>query len=99
MPDPILEEEIFTAGNLDRDCSTIGCLLYDYGEKIILSVLEDGEYAIAAGNYLWMLDSLTKHLISEEHWCWFDDFYSPDYTVSQICDKFILYIRSGPWRP
>ena len=60
MPDPILEEEIFTAGNLDRDCSTIGCLLYDYGEKIILSVLEDGEYAIAAGNYLWMLDSLTR---------------------------------------
>lgn len=42
-----------------------------------------------------MLDSLTKHFIAEEHWCWFDDFYSPDYTVSQIWDKFILHIRSG----
>ena len=42
-----------------------------------------------------MLDFLTKHFIAEEHWCWFDDFYSPDYTVSQIWDKFIPHIRSG----
>ena len=44
--------------------------------------------------FLWMLDSLTKHFIAEEHWCWFDDFYSPDYTLSQIWDKFVLFIRS-----
>ncbi len=31
---------------------TIGRFLYDYGEKFILSALEDGEYAIAARNYL-----------------------------------------------
>ena len=95
MPDPILEEEIFTAGNLDPDCSTIGRLLYDYGEKFILAALEDGEYAIAIGNYLGMLDSLTKHFIMDEHWCWFDDFYSPDYTVSRIWDKFVPPICSG----
>ena len=47
MPDPIFEEEFFTAGNLDPDCSKICRLLYDYGEKIILSALENGEYAIA----------------------------------------------------
>ena len=93
--DPILEEEIFTPYNLDPDCSTIGRLLYDYGEKFILSALEDGEYAIAVGHYLRMLDSLTKHFIADEHWCWFDDFYSPDYIVSQIWDRFIPHIRSG----
>ena len=91
----ILDDEIFTPRNLDPDCDTIGRLLYEYGEKFILSALEDGEYAIAVGNYLRMLDSLTRHFIAEEHWCWFDDCYSPDYTVSRIWDKFIPYIRSG----
>ena len=33
--------------------------------------------------------------IAEEHWNCFDDYYSPDYTVSRIWDKFIPYIRSG----
>ena len=95
QPTIILEEEIFTAGILDPDCSTIGRLLYDYDEKFILSALEDGEYAIAVDHYLQLLDSLCAHFISDEHWCWFDDFYSPDYTVSQIWDKFVPHIRSG----
>ena len=91
----ILEDEIFIPRNLDPDCDSIGCLLYDYGEKFILSALEDGEYAIAVGRYLQMLEPLTRHFIVDEHWCWFDDFYSPDYTVSQIWDRFISHIRSG----
>ena len=91
----ILEEEVFASRNLGPGCSTIGDLLYDYGEKFILPALEDGEYAIAVGNYLQMLDSLTKHFIADGHWSWFDDFYSPDYTVSKIWDKFIPHIRSG----
>lgn len=67
--DPIIEKEFFTAGNLDPDCSTIGRLLCDYGEKFILSALEDGEYAIAVDNYLQLLDSLYAHFISDEYWC------------------------------
>ena len=70
-------------------------MLYDYGEKFILAALKDGEYAIAVGRYLQMLESLTRHFIVDERWCWFDDFYSPDYIVSRIWDKFVLYIRSG----
>ena len=65
---PILEEEIFPVCNLDPDCDTIGRLLFDHGQKFILSALSDGEYAIAAGNYLQMLESLTRHFIADEHW-------------------------------
>lgn len=93
--DPILEEEIFPARNPDPDCDTLSRLLYEYSEKFILSALSDGEYAIAVGNYLQMLESLTRHFIEDEHWCWFNDLYSLDYTVSGIWDKFIPYIRSG----
>ena len=70
-------------------------MLYDYGEKFILSALEDGEYAVAVGNYLQMLESLTRHFIADEHWRWFDDLYSPDYTVSRIWDEFVPHIRFG----
>ena len=94
-PDIILEEEIFTPRNLGPDCDIIGGLLERFGEKFILSALEDGEYAIAVDHYLQLLDSLTAHFIADEHWCWFDDFYSPDYTVSHIWDAFIPHIRSG----
>ena len=94
-PDVILEEEIFVPRNIGPNCDTIGNLLYNYGEKFILSALEDGEYSIAVDNYLNMLGSLTKHFIADEHWCWFDDFYSPDYTLSSIWDKFIPHMRSG----
>lgn len=81
--------------NLGTDCDIIGGLLYRFGDKFISSALEDGEYAIAVRHYLQMLESLTRHFIVDEHWCWFDDFYSPDYTVSQIWDKFVPHIRSG----
>ena len=95
-PNNILEEEIFTPHNLSPDCDIIGGLLYRFGEKFILSALEDGEYAIAVVEHcLQMLDSLTAHFLADEHWCWFDDFYSPDYTVSHIWEAFIPHIRSG----
>lgn len=72
-PNSILEEEFFTPRNLGPDCDIIGGLLERFGEKFILSALEDGEYAIAVDHYLQLLDSLTAHFIADEHWCWFDD--------------------------
>ena len=93
--DVILEEEIFTPCNLGPDCDVIGELLFRYGDMLILSALEDGEYAIAVDHYLRLLDSLTAHFIADEHWTYFDDMYSPDYAVSHIWDAFVPHIRSG----
>jgi hypothetical protein len=69
--------------------------LYLFGDMFIVSALEDGQYAFVVGNYLQLLDSLTVHFISDEHWCWFDNLYSPDYTVSHIREAFIPHIRSS----
>lgn len=41
-PNVILDEEIFVTRNIGPNFDTIGNLLYDYGEKFILSALEDG---------------------------------------------------------
>ena len=94
-PNIILEEEIFTPRNIGPECDIIGGLLFGFGDKFILSALEHGKYAIAVIHYLQLLDSLTAHFIADEHWCWFDDFYSPDFTVSHIWDAFVPHIRSG----
>lgn len=45
--------------NLDSDCDSIGNLLERFGQKFILSALEDAEYSIAVDYYLQLLDSLT----------------------------------------
>ena len=66
-PNDILEEDIFSPRNLDPDCDVIGGLLYGFGNKFILSALEDGEYAIAVDYYLQLLDSLTTHFVVDEH--------------------------------
>ena len=94
-PNNILEEEIFSPRNLNADCDTIGDLLYDYAAKFIFPALEDEVFSFAVENYLQVLDSLTAHFIADEHWCWFDDLYSPDYTLSTIWDRFAPYVRSG----
>lgn len=72
-PNNILEEEIFVPRNLGPDCDAIGQLLFRFGEKFILSALEDGEYAIAVEHYLQLLDSLTAHFIADEHWTFWSD--------------------------
>lgn len=95
IPDPILEEEIFTPRNLDRDCDHIGQLLFEYGEKFIEPALEDGMYSLAVKWYLQMLDSLTVHFIEEEHWTYYDDLYFPEQAVTHIWWQFVPHIRSG----
>lgn len=41
------------------------------------------------------LDSLTKHFITDEYWCWINGMSLPDYAVSYFWDKLVPYIRSG----
>ena len=101
----ILEEEIFTSRNLGPDCDIIGGLLYRFGDKFIISALEDGArcpdgpgMTIAVEHYLQLLDSHTTHFIADEHWCWFDDFYSPDYTPCRIYGTRLFPISVPvPW--
>lgn len=94
-PNPILEEKVFTQGNLDEDCGSIGFFLECFGEDHIFPALMDERFDEAVDLYLQMLDSLCEHFIEDEHWCWFDDFYDPDFTLCHIWEAFIPYIRSG----
>lgn len=86
-------EAIFSPRNIDEDCHTIDKLLkpvYDTTKRF----LENGLYTEAVKLYLQVLDSMTVHFIEDEHYCEFDDFYSPDYRIQAIWELFIPYTRS-----
>ena len=50
----------------------------------IKEILAVGMYKQAVTLYLQLLKSMTKHFVEDEHYCYFDDMYSPEYTMQWI---------------
>ena len=48
--------------------------------------LDAGLYKQAVTMYLQLLKSMCKHFVEDEHYCYFDDMYSPDYTMQWLYD-------------
>jgi hypothetical protein len=44
----------------------------------IKEALDAGLYKQAVTMYLQLLKSMTKHFVEDEHYCYFDDMYSPE---------------------
>ena len=42
-----------------------------------------------------ILESLSYHFVKDEHFCYFDDMYCPDYTCSNILKSIISEIKLG----
>ena len=76
-------ETIFDPDNIDQDCDRIAGLMSDEG-KFIKEALDAGLYKQAVTMYLQLLKSMCEHFIEDEHWCYFDDMYSPEYTMQWI---------------
>ena len=55
----------------------------------IKEALDAGLYKQAVTMYLQLLKSMTKHFVEDEHWCYFDDWYSPDYSLKLIYDAIM----------
>ncbi len=81
-------EEIFDTRNLDEDCDGIAQLISVETEKM-KEVLDAGLYKQAVTMYLQMLKSMCEHFIKDEHWCYFDDMYSPEYVMKGIYDDIM----------
>ena len=75
-------EEIFAPSNRDEDCRRISRMLMPV-ENAVEQYLGDGEYGEAVELYLQMVDTMCEHFVADEHWCWFDDFYSPGYEADR----------------
>ena len=76
-------EAIFAPKNIDQDCDRIAGLMSVEGD-FIKEALDAGLYKQAVTMYLQLLKSMCKHFVEDEHYCYFDDMYSPEYTMQWI---------------
>ena len=57
----------------------------------IKEALDAGLYKQAVTMYLQLLKSMTNHFVEDEHFCYFDDMYSPEYFLQWIYEGIMKY--------
>lgn len=87
-------EAVFSPFNIDDDCSTIDSLLTTLAKKV-KSLLTKGETGEAITIFLEILESLSYHFVKDEHYCYFNDMYCPDYTCNSMMRAFVEKINNG----
>ncbi len=87
-------EAVFHPRNLDNDCDRIASLLEPFHRQIATD-LKTGNHVAAVELFLQILASLTKHFVEDEHYNYFDDYYSPDYLCMDIFKDFQRCYRNG----
>lgn len=83
-----LYEKIFDVCNIDQDCDKIAALMGIEG-NMIEEALKAGLHKQAVTMYLQLLKSMCNHFIKDEHWCYFDDMYSPEYTMQRLYETIM----------
>lgn len=80
-------EAIFNPWNIDEDCNKITDEINDVAKMQIKEILAVGMYKQAVTLYLQLLQSMVDHFVEDEHFCYFDDMYSPEYTMQWIYES------------
>ena len=57
----------------------------------IKEILAVGMYKQAVTLNLQLLKSMVNHFVDDEHFCFFDDMYSPEYSMQWIYEDIIKY--------
>ena len=83
-------EAIFNPDNIDQDCDRIAGMMSDEGE-FIKEALGAGLYKQAVTMYLQLLKSMCKYFVEDEHYCYFDDMYNPEYSLRWIYEDIMKY--------
>lgn len=88
------ETRIFASSNVGWACDLISYLMHDENERI-MSLANRGEYQDAALRFMQLAKSMCRHFISDEHYCYFDDLYSPEYAIDDLVDFFNELEKEG----
>ena len=81
-------EAIFNPDNIDQDCDRIASLM-NVEADFIKEALDAGLYKQAVTMYLQLLKSMVNHFVDDEHFCYFDDMYSPEYSLQWIYEDIM----------
>ncbi len=79
-------EKIVDIRNLNDDCDKIASLMRKE-TALIKEAINAGVYLQAVTMYLQLLKSMCIHFVKDEHYCYFDDLYSPEYVLQEIFEK------------
>ena len=88
------ETKIFARSNVGWECDLISFLMHDENERI-KALANRGEYQEAALRFMQLAKSMCRHFISDEHYCYFDDLYSPEYAIGYLVDFFNELANEG----
>ena len=84
-------EAIFDNRNIDEDYNRIADEINDVARMQIKEILAVGMYKKAVTLYLQLLKSMVNHFVDDEHFCYFDDMYSPEYSLQWIYEDIMKY--------
>jgi len=76
-------EKIFDPRNIDNDCDTIAHEVDAVGDTI-KEAMNAGLFKQAVTMYLQLLKTMCIHFVEDEHYCYFDDLYSPEYIMQRV---------------
>ena len=79
-------EKIFDIRNIDDDCNKIANLMSSEA-ALIKEVMDAGLFKQAVNMYLQLLKAMCAHFVDDEHYCYFDDLYAPEYIVQGLFEK------------
>ena len=82
-------EAIFAPRNIDEDCYKIADEINDVVRMQIKEILAVCIYKQAVSFYLHLLKSMANHFVDDEHNCYFDDIYSPEYCLQWIYEDIM----------
>ena len=68
--------------------------MHEENERI-KALANRGEYQEAALRFMQLAKSMCRHFISDEHYCYFDDMYSPEYAIDDLVDFFNEFSKEG----
>ena len=88
------ETRIFASSNVGWDCDLISYLMHEENERI-MAVANRGEYQEAALRFMQLAKSMCRYFIRDEHYCYFDDLYSPEYAIDYLVDFFNELANEG----
>ena len=81
---------LFETENIDQDCDRIAGMMSDQG-KTIKEAMDAGLYNQGIIMYLQLLKSMNMHFVEDELWCYFDDMYSPEYSMQSIYNEIMMH--------
>ena len=93
IPNPEFEH-LFDSRYLDTDCDRIADNVSDVLRNLEEAYLA-GAREIAVQQMLQLAWANCRHFILEEHWCYFDDMYSPEYIYDRLLEYIAKDIAAG----